>query len=140
MSELNLKTQSIMRDLLEKIDKMEFVSTQYFVFTFVLEQDKTYLLEYQPLIHSRFFPGLMAINWEKSDIFIENLRLHRKNSRIIKVTKLTNFDNLRHNNYSLKDKWQHAKDEIFQNYSARYINGQILAKKPFYGYLIENTG
>lgn len=139
MADITAKTQPTIKKLLKNISKMEFIYNRYFALTFVIDGENKYLLEYQPLLQSRFFPALMAINWEKSDIFYENLKFNRKSSKIIKMTKLTNFDNLEQNNYSLKDHWEHAKDTIFQNYSARYIDGQILAKKPFYGYLVENT-
>ena len=72
----------------------------------VEESNQLYLVQFQPLIHSYFFPALLTINWNKSDIFFEGLKFNRKNSKKITMTKLIDFDNIDKNKYSLKEQWQ----------------------------------
>ena len=130
-------TQDSIENILEQAAHMDFIAHRFYLFTWANSQEKQHLIEFQPLIDSSFFPALQMINWDKSNIFTEDLKWKRKNSKIIKVEKLVNFNDMHKSKYTVKEHWEHSAECIFQNNSARYVDGQILAKKPFYGYHIE---
>lgn len=122
--------------LLDSYQQEGFLTGRYFVLSWTCQEhpllnQKYKFCQISSLFHSTFFPALENIDWKKSDLFEEQIFWNKKKNFSMKPL----FDFFQKNsNYQVMENWEKKTHSIFHNFSARYENGQILARKPHYGY------
>ena len=128
--------QELTSRLLGGLEQEGFLSGRFFVLSWTQQEhqqlsEKYKFCELSALLHSKFFPVLESIDWKKSDLFDEKFHFNKKKKFAMK--QLVNYQQKK-NNYQIMQDWELKTMSIFHNHSARYENGQILARKPHFGY------